>query len=278
VGLSLPLLAVVGQIGRQPPQPDPLLGWMFLLFGLGVSALMLAYTLFWGWMLLHCILHEPDKMFWVWLLVVVPFPGAIVYGIVRVFPQREYTAPGWLRRFTRGRELARLETAAEQIGNAHQFVQWGDALRETGQWSQAAAAYSSALAKDADSLPALWGAAQAAERLKKTAEVKELCARILARDPQYKFGDVSLAYGKALLALGDNQAARTHFEQHCRRWRHPEAIYLLAGLYRDAGDPAAAREQLQGLLRDLNSSPPAIARKFGRWKSLARTQLKQLPR
>jgi hypothetical protein len=269
---------LVAQAGRQrAPAADPLARWLLLLAALGLGLISLLYMAFWAWMLIHCLLREPDKMFWIWLLVVVPFPGAIVYGVVRVFPERESVAPAWLRRITRGKELTRLETAAEQIGNAHQFVQWGDALRDNGQWPRAAEAYSRALAKDPQNLPALWGAAQVADRQKQSAEVKRLCDQILAREPQYKFGDVSLAYGKALVDLREFPAARAHLEQHCRRWRHPEAVYLLACRCHEDGDPAAARKHLQELLRDLNSSPTAIARKFGRWKSLARKMLKQLP-
>jgi tetratricopeptide (TPR) repeat protein len=278
VGLSWELVALVGQVARRrPPAADPTAAWLLLLFALAVGAVALIYSAFWVWMLIHCLMREPDKMFWVWLLVVVPFPGAIVYGVLRVFPEREFVAPAWLRQFTRGKELSRLETAAEQIGNAHQFVQWGDALRDTAQWDRAAEAYSRALAKDPQNLPALWGAAQVAVKQKRPAEVKRCCEQILARDPQYKFGDVSLAYARALVDLREFAAAKTYLEQHCRRWRHPEAVYLLAVRCLEDGNPAAARKHLQEMLRDINASPTAIARKFGSWKSLARKLLKRLP-
>jgi len=264
--------------GPHGPAQDPLTGWLCFLIGSASSLIFLIYGIFWVWMLVHCVMHEPDRYFWLWFLVVVPFPAPIVYALVRVLPERDWAAPTFLRRFTRGKELTRLETAAEQIGNAHQFVQWGDALRETGQWPRAAEAYSRALAKDAQCLPALWGAALVAERLKQPEEVKRLCGQILGCDPQYKFGDVSLSYGRALVSLRENGTARTHFEQHCRRWRHPEAVYILACRCQDDGDAEAARKHLQELLRDINASPTAIARKFGRWKSLARKMLRTLPR
>ncbi|OYW33992.1 MAG: hypothetical protein B7Z51_00245, partial [Methyloversatilis sp. 12-65-5] len=167
--------------------------------------------------------------------------------------------------------------AAEQIGNPHQFIQWGDALREVGQLDRANAAYAKALAKDPKSLQALWGAAQVAVRQKRPTDVEEYCRQILAIDPQYKFGDVSLAYGRALKDQGQTAAMREHLEQHVRRWRHPEAVYLLACQCRDDGDIAAAREHLQAMLRDINGSPAAIARKFGRWRSLGRQLLRKLP-
>jgi len=269
------LFLLLGQV-RHGPAPNPF-GWSCALLGLLMLLGGLLYFALWLWMLVHCVLREPDKGFWIWLLIVAPFPGAIVYAIVRVFPERDWQAPTWLRQFTRRKELARLEAAADQIGNAHQFVQWGDALRDTGQWTSAAEAYSRALAKDPKNLQALWGAALVADHRKQPEEVRRCCRQVLDADPNYKFGDVSLVYGRSLLALNETALARQHFEQHCRRWRHPEAVYLLACRCRDDGDAQAARQHLQDLLRDMNSSPTAISRKFGRWKSLARKMLKQLP-
>lgn len=262
-----------------PAVPQPTMGlWLLLAMGLLISAIGALYAGFWLWMIIDCVLREPDRFFWIWLLVIAPFPGAIVYAVARFFPQRDFTAPNWMRAWTRGKELARLETAAHQIGNAHQFLQWGDALREVGRWDQAKAAYEQAMQKDPQSLPALWGAAQVAVHQKRYADVKDLCSRILAVDPQYKFGDVSLAYGRALQDLGDAAGARLHFEQHVKRWRHPEAVYLLASECRDAGDSIAAREHLQAMLRDIHGSPAAIGRKFGRWKSRGQKLLRQLPK
>jgi hypothetical protein len=132
---------------------------------IGVLLCGTAYSLFWVWMLIHAVRFEPDKFFWGWLLVVAPFPGAIVYAVVRYFPAGDWKAPTWWLRISRGRELQSLEAQAETIGNSHQFVKWGDALRETRRWDAARRAYAQALQKDAESLPAHWGAALVAEKL-----------------------------------------------------------------------------------------------------------------
>ena len=261
-----------------PPHGQGLwMAWPFLLLGGAFSLVMFLYVLFWLWMLIQCIRAEPDKYFWIWLLIVVPFPGAIVYAVMRYFPAADYPAPAVVRRWLRGKDLARLEAAAEQIGNAHQFIQWGDALRDVGRWKNADEAYERALKKDPENLPALWGAALVAEHQGRCDDVAALTRKILDNDPQYKFGDVSLAYGKALADQGKHDAARAHLEQHIKRWRHSEALYILADLCRDAGDIAAARQNCRALLQDLNASPTAIARKHGRWKSRAKQLLRKLP-
>jgi hypothetical protein len=246
------------------------------LIGIGSTLLMLVYGAFWCWMVWHCVRTEPDKFFWLWLMFFVQGLGPFIYFALRYLPAADYKAPAFLRRWTHARELTRLETAAAQIGNPHQFIQWGDALREAGLLGQAADAYEKALKKDPQNLPALWGAAQVASSQGRHSDVCRLTRQILDKDPQYKFGDVSLAFGRSILASGDAAAATKHLEQHVHRWRHPEAVYLLANLHAQQGNTDVARNHLQALLHDINGSPTAIARRYGRWKSRARQLLRRL--
>ena len=245
----------------------------FLTGGLG-----LLYFTFVLWMLVHCIRTEPDRQFWLWLIILVQGVGPIVYFLIRYLPSVNYRGPEFLRRWSRGRELERLETAAIQIGNAHQFVQWGDALRDVGRYDEAANAYRSALAKDPKDLPALWGAAQVATCQKRFADMCDLARQILEKDPQYKFGDVSLELGKALVELGDSADAVQHLENHIRRWRHPEALFLLARLLANQGDVQSAREHLRSMIRDiaLPARLPSAANTVA-GKSRARQLLRTLP-
>lgn len=274
------LLAGLMMQATETPAPpfDPFILWMAILLQIIASLLTLPYFAFLIWMLFHCYRTEPDRQFWIWILLIAQPIGPVAYFILRYLPSKEFPAPAFLRKWKRGRELARLETAAEQIGNAHQFVQWGDALREVGNLDQARDAYQRALKKEQVNLPALWGSAQVAANQKRFEEVRTFTRLVLDKDPQYKFGDVSLAHGKALHELGELDAARLHLEQHVRRWRHPEAVFVLAKLYADDGDSKAAKLHLLGLIQDINGSPTAIARKHGRWKSRARQLLRKLPR
>ena len=250
--------------------------WPYTLL-LSVRFTTVLYFAFWLWMVWHCLRTEPDRFFWLWVLMVVQVVGPVLYFFLRYLPSTEFRPPSFLRRWTRGRELARLETAAVQIGNPHQFIQWGDALREVGRYDQAATAYGRALTKDALNLQALWGATQVATVRKQHEQVRQWTRQILDKDPQYKFGDVSLMHGKALVELGEPDAATAHFEQHVKRWRHPEAVYLLAKLLAERGHTQPARDHLQSVLHDINGSPAAIARKHGRWKSRAKQLLRKLP-
>ena len=247
--------------------------WILELLSGGLG---LVYFVFVVWMLLHCIRTEPDRQFWMWLIILVQGVGPVVYFFLRYLPSVDYRGPEFVRRWTRSRELERLETAAIQIGNPHQFTRWGDALYEVGKFDEAADAYRRALQKDPRDLPALWGAVRVAAAQKRFEDVRDLTRQILEKDPQYKFGDVSLELGKALVELGESAQAIDHLDKHVRRWRHPEALFLLARLLADEGNLESAREHLQSMMHDINGSPTAIARKHGRWKSRARQLLRKL--
>ncbi|REJ72789.1 MAG: hypothetical protein DWQ34_13750 [Planctomycetota bacterium] len=257
--------------------PEVQFGLLDLLFGLGCSCgWWIVYLPLMIWMAVSCIRRDPERYLWIWIIVFVPL-GPVIYLLARWLPSSDLKPPKFLHRWTRSREINRLQIAANQIGNAHQYVELGDALRETGQTEEAAAAYAKALARDNKNLQALWGGACVDFNQQKLEAAREKLATILASDPAYKFGDVSLLQGKVLHALGQTEQARDHLEKHTRRWRHPEGVYLLATIYADNGEPRLARDQLNGLIQDLEGGPRAIVRKHQFWKGRARKLLRRLP-
>jgi tetratricopeptide (TPR) repeat protein len=179
------------------------------------------------------------------------------------------------RNASRGRDPP-TESSARQIGNAYHFVHLGDALRETGQFDRASDAYVRALEKEPANLAALWGGASIDMHFKDYESARERLDKILQIDPQYKFGDVSLLYAKSLLNLDRNDEATAHLQKHVRRWRHPEGLYLLAWLDSQNGRIQEARDSLQAMLMEIESSPPPIARKQGPWRRRGMHLLRKL--
>jgi hypothetical protein len=230
------------------------------------------------WMIVYCLRFDPYRFLWLLVMLFFQPVGAVIYFFVRWLPSHQLEAPKFLHRWTRRGVVRRLEVAAAQIGNAHQFVQLGDALREIGRHQAAGEAYARAIEKEPDNLAALWGAANIEYRAGQFAPAREKLERVLRVDPNYKFGDVSLLYGKALYELAEKEAARTHLEGHVCKWRQPEGLYLLAKICLEQQDVPQAREHLQALIDDIDSSPRSIARKFLFWKGRARRLLRRLPR
>jgi hypothetical protein len=263
--------------GGDAPTLDPGVYWPWIWFGWGLGVGWWLYLAFFVWMLVDCLRRDPERFIWMWVILVFQPLGAVIYFFARWLPNSNVQLPSALRKWTRGKDIQRLRIAASQIGNAHQFVELGDALRETGQTSEAAQAYAKAIQKDGRNLQALWGAACVEYQQQQFPAAREKLSRVIEIDPAYKFGDVSLLFGKTLHALHETAAARGHLENHTRRWRHPEGLFLLAHLYADAGEHARAREQLQALIMDLDGAPRSIVRKHMCWKSRARKLLRKLP-
>lgn len=235
------------------------------------------YYAFAIWMAVSCIRNDPERHFWLWIIIFLWGIGPLVYFFARWLPSTRIEPPRAFQRYLRGGELKRLQIAAHQIGNAHQFVEWGEALRESGQPGAAHDAFEKALTKDGQNLQALWGAAAVEYDRADYAGARDKLQRILKADPAYKFGDVSLLYCKTLNALGETDAAREQLEHHTRRWRHPEGLYLLASIYADHGNPAGARQQLEALIQDLDGAPRKIVRRQLFWRGRARKLLRKLP-
>jgi hypothetical protein len=241
--------------------------------------LALVVLAFWVWMLVHCVRHDPERNLWLWVVLIGNAPGAFIYFLVRWLPgARLSQASSLMSRWTKSRQIPRLEVAARNIGNAHQFFELGDAYRETGKPSQAAECFRKALEKDTSHLPALWGAAQVEMQRSNLPAARVHLEQILARDESYKFGDVSLAYCRTLAGLNDTNAAFARLEQHLKRWTHPEAYVMIASILINRGDPEAARDKLEATISDLRAGPAFFARQNRVWARKARWMLSRLRR
>lgn len=263
-----------------PVQYDPALyqpGLFEYLTGAVYGWGSLLYFPFLIWMVLYCLKHDPDRYIWLWVIFLLQPVGPIIYFFARWMPSSQVQMPAFTQRWTKARELRQLETAALQIGNAHQHLQYGEGLKKVGLYDRALVAYQNAVKKDADNLAALWGAASMEFHFNQFEVSRAKLEKILAVDPAYKFGDVSLLYGKTLIEVGEVDSAIAHLEKHITKWRHPEALYLLAHLYESQGETDSARTHLRGIIIDIDASPKAIARKNMSWKSRAKKSLRKLP-
>jgi hypothetical protein len=251
--------------------------YLFLLLHEGFwSVGSLIFAAFTIWMLVECLRKDPERNLWWWIILFIAPIGPIIYFFVRWLPESRIGPPRWLHGLTRGREVRRLQAAATQIGNPYHHVQLGDALRETGQFERARASYDRALAKEPDNIAALWGAAQVDLQLGAVDSACQRFARVLELDPQYKFGDASLAYAQALVAMNRTSEATAYLEKHVKRWRQPEGVYLLAQLNSKSGQIEEARRHLELMLLEIEASPLPIARKQGTWRRRGQQLLRKL--
>jgi hypothetical protein len=123
-----------------------------------------------------------------------------------------------------------------------------------GMFDKAEDAYKQALEKEADNTQALWGAAFIDIKKNNFVSAQKHLQILLKKDPDYKYGDASLAYGETLFALKEFDAAQLHLTKHIKNWSHPEAYIILSKICSQQGDIATARNYLETMITKVQGS------------------------
>lgn len=235
----------------------------------------LAATGLWIWMLIDCARNEPDRV-WLWVIIFLGPLGGVIYFVARKLPMLDLPTPVFLKSFGRRKEVWAAEAAARNIGNPYQYLQLGELYRELGRNDESLTAFQTALDKEPDNAQALWGVAQLLMYKQQFAVARGHLEKLLEMDPHYKYGEVYLAYGRALIALGEKDAAREHLAGNIRRWSYPEAHVLLASLLAEAGNQSEARRYLETVVYDMRAAPDFSLKRNRRWVRKAKSLLKQI--
>ena len=206
-------------------------------------------------MICECIAYDPQRSIWIWILIFFNFPGAIVYFFVRRLPELDFPVSRHIQRRMRRDELWNAEAAAENIGNAYQWVILGDLRRELRLLDKAKDAYLQALDKESDNLQAMWGIVQIEYERQNYADAREYLVRIIELKPDYEYGNAALLHIKALLWLNEESVAQQLLEENIKVWNKPEAYLLLAKLNLKQGQKEIAKQHLEKMVANIRSSP-----------------------
>ncbi|MFK8183117.1 MAG: tetratricopeptide repeat protein [Phormidesmis sp.] len=256
---------------------------MYSLFSTSFGLLGLLGGAFWMWMLYDCLKSGRGAQQWLWILLFLNVIGALMYFVIEWLPKhpnfltRFGNASGFTTRKMRD-QLWQAEADAKNIGNATQFVTLGNLLFDMRKTQQAAEAYGQALEKEPKNAKGLWGAAQAASNLKQYDEAKDYLARLLKTEPEYAYGEASLAYGEMLYRTDEKEAAADHLRQHLKNWSNPEGYLILASIQTEEKNYDAARESLETLIIKVKGFVPFQYRKNAHFIRQAERKLKALPK
>ncbi|MEO0768817.1 MAG: tetratricopeptide repeat protein [Cyanobacteria bacterium J06649_4] len=210
---------------------------------------------FWAWMIYDCSKHERDRTTWFLIIVLLNVLGSVIYFVVRWLPRSSPFVHRLVMRDKHQQSLQRAILDARNIGKAYQYVQLGHAYVQTGDRGHALAAYQQALAKDSDCIEALWGAALIELESMQLLRSRELLHRLMTLQPDYRFGEASLRYGRVLYSLNELDLALRHCEHHIQCWSHPEAYLLIAKVQKQKGKLSVARTTLETLITNVQASP-----------------------
>ncbi len=231
---------------------------------------------FWMLMIFDCVRNEPDRQTWLWILMFLNVPGALIYCVACWLPRANVPIPNYFKRWASRQPLWNAEAAVKNIGKAHQYVTLGNVLCDLGTFDKAVEAYDQALEKEPENTHALWGMAFLEMKNQQFDRAKNHLKTLLKLDRDYKCGEASLLYGKALSALKDWDAAKIHLEQDIKYWSHPESSTLLAQILIDRGNTQEARDCLTTMTTKVKASPIYHYRRNKKWVSRAEKMLRSL--
>jgi hypothetical protein len=228
---------------------------------------------FWVWMLIDCIMNEPNKYIWIWVLLVANILGAVIYFFYRDPLGIGIHASKLFVRLTRAGEIRQAESNVSNVPNAYNYSQLGNLYLETGNIKKAGDAFAKSLDYDPDDISSLWGAAQVDTKNKDFEKAKAGLEKIMKADPNYKFGEAGLAYSRALFETNDINTKK-QLLKFTEKHSYPEAKLMLAKITADEGDKAGAVRIMEEALKDMKGSPAFYYRKHRKWigkiKSLLR--------
>jgi hypothetical protein len=239
-----------------------------------VQVLAFMTTGFWMLMIFDCVRNDPERNTWIWILIFLNFPGAVIYFLVRRLPQMNLPVPNYFKRWANRQQLWSAEAAVRHIGKAHQYVMLGNVLCEIDEFDKASDAYRQALEKEPKHPHALWGIACIEMKQKQFDKAREHLVTLIQLEPDYKCGEASLFYGRVLFEQKDWDAAKDHLEKDIKYWSHPESSVMLATILIQAGDTQVARDCLETMLAKVKASPTFHYRKNQQWVRKAEKMLR----
>lgn len=198
---------------------------------------------------------------WIWVLLLLPLVGMLAYVIVEILPE---LLQGRTARRAR-KNLGDMVNPNRDIKQAAYNYSVSDTVENSmalaeecmarGMYGQARDLYQKCLTGMHENDPELlYGLAAAEFELDGAAETRRILDRLIEHNPAYKNANAHLLYARALLVLGEADAALHEFEVLDRYFSGPQASYYYAELLRERGDRQKSDEIIERILRDADIS------------------------
>jgi hypothetical protein len=231
-------------------------------------------------LIIHCLKTNRGTT-WIFVLIVLPFVGAIAYVVVELMPDLLGSRSG--RRTVRGLrdtlnpegDLRRLETEMKVSGNVHARQRYADELVRLGRAKEAVEIYRTSLTGlFADDPKLLLGFAHAQFAADETAGARQTLDELIAKNPDFKSPDGHLLYARALEAEGNTDKALSEYAALAEYFPGAEAGVRYAKLLKRAGREPQAREILENLLERSKLAPAHYRRAQREWLDSAAAELR----
>ena len=236
---------------------------------------LLVFIPFQIWMLVDAIRREE----WVWAFFIFIGSGFgacfyyfYVYRASGGSASQGFELPGAGTR----QRIKELEAQIYHLDKAHHHLQLGDVYFRRGKFAKAEQCYRATLEREPGDIDARAHLGQALLRQKRPQEAKPLLQDVCRENPKHDYGFSLMAYAETLMALGENAAAVTAWQQVLQNNLYARARVQLAELYVAKGEQNLARAELKELLAEDIHAPKFQRRRDRIWVGRAKRLLRKL--
>jgi hypothetical protein len=224
--------------------------------------------------LIHFVRRRPDG-FWLWVIFIGGFPGALVYIVVEMFPDA-----GLLRNMYQGygrkSRIAVVQTAIIDNPSPANFEELGELYWDEKQYARAQEAFDRAIATRSDSPHCFYRRGLCLMALGQPAAAVPDFERVVRGDAKYDSYRAQLMLAEAYAATGRGQEAAPLFAEVARHSSTPETLYSYAAFLKSQNRSEEAREWARQLLQKKRTLP-RYWRRIGRpWFRKGQALLKEL--
>jgi hypothetical protein len=224
--------------------------------------------------LVHFIRRRPDG-FWLWVIFIGGFPGALVYIVAEMLPDA-----GLLRNLYQGygrkSRIAVVETAILDNPSAANFEELGELYWDEKKYAKAQQAFDRAILTRSDSPHCFYRRGLCLMALGHPAAAVPDFERVVRGDPKYDWHRAKLMLAEAYAATGRDEEAAPLFADVVQHSTTPETLYTYAAFLKSQNRSEEARESLRQLLQKKRTLPRYWRRIERPWFRKGQSLLKEL--
>ncbi|HZZ90059.1 MAG TPA: hypothetical protein VFE13_17150 [Caulobacteraceae bacterium] len=248
-----------------------------LMLGGGLPSLLFALApLLFSVLLCVHVVRSGNNLYWIFLILFIPFIGGIVYLVAVVIP--EFSGGARAKRLGMaardaldpGREYRLAKVATDESPTVHNRMRLAAAAASLGRHAEAEALYAESMQGiHADDPTLLLGRANALLELGRAGEAMPLIDKLIEEQAVSRSPATALAQARALEALGHYAEADAAFQWAAGRMPGLEALARYAAYLARVGRKQEAGENLAEIDRRIQRANPQFRREGRAWRDLA---------
>ena len=217
---------------------------------------------------------------WIWIVIMLPLAGSIVYLLVEVLPgllgsRTGRRASSNLRKIINPNKDINDATynysVADTVENSMKLA---DEYLNKNMFSEAKELYEKCLkGVHKDDPDIMYGLARAEFSLNNFSAVKSILNEIIDKNPDYKNADAHLLYAKSLEELNETDLALEEYKALDVYFPGPEATFRYARLLKNKGEYSKAKELLEKIIHSSKFSGKHYNSLYKEWVNKAKNEI-----